>query len=164
MPNRFLLPLTMISAGGAAVVGGVFFAFSTFVMQALRRLPPAQGLAAMQSVNRAAPAPLFMLALFGTALTCVALGVAALRETGEPAAVHRLVGSALYLVAVVLTIVYHIPRNNALDTVDPTGADAAQRWRAYLPGWTAWNHVRTIASLAGATALILAIRVGERMT
>jgi uncharacterized membrane protein len=32
-------------------VGGIFFAFSAFVMKALDRLPPAQGIAAMQSIN-----------------------------------------------------------------------------------------------------------------
>lgn len=35
-------------------MGGVFFAFSTFVMDGLRRLPPAQGIAAMQSIMRRA--------------------------------------------------------------------------------------------------------------
>src|SRR5262245_56483306 len=56
--------LTVIAALGAALSAGVFFAFSTFVMQALRRLPDEQGLAAMQAINKAAPTPLFMLALF----------------------------------------------------------------------------------------------------
>ncbi|GAA4986027.1 hypothetical protein [Actinopolymorpha pittospori] len=47
--------LAVISAVGSGLVGGVFFGFSTFVMQALRRLPSAQGLAAMQAINVAAP-------------------------------------------------------------------------------------------------------------
>ena len=33
--------LTLISAVGAGVVAGIFFAFSTFVMKALDRLPQA---------------------------------------------------------------------------------------------------------------------------
>ena len=49
--------LTLVAAVGAGLVGGVFFAFSAFVMRALRGLPDEQGLAAMQAVNRAAPAP-----------------------------------------------------------------------------------------------------------
>ena len=36
---------------GAAMIGGVFFAFSSFVMKALARLPSAEGIAAMQSIN-----------------------------------------------------------------------------------------------------------------
>jgi uncharacterized membrane protein len=164
MPDRLLVPLTITSAVGAAVAGGVFFAFSAFVMKALHDLPPAQGLTAMQSINRAAPTAPFMLVLFGTALICVALGVVSLRHLDETVAVYRLVGGALYLVAVVLTVVYHVPRNDALATVDPAGVDAARKWLDYLSGWTAWNHVRSITSIAGAVAFTLAIRVGERVS
>src|SRR6185436_10873289 len=40
--------LTIGTAVGSGLVGGVLFGFSTFVMRALDRLPAAQGLAAMQ--------------------------------------------------------------------------------------------------------------------
>ena len=36
---------------GSAVIGGVFFAFSSFVMKALSRAPSNEGIAAMQSIN-----------------------------------------------------------------------------------------------------------------
>ncbi len=35
----------------SALVGGVFFAFSSFIMKALARVPSAEGIAAMQSIN-----------------------------------------------------------------------------------------------------------------
>jgi uncharacterized membrane protein len=35
--------VTLVGALGSALVAGVFFAFSTFVMPALVRLPPEQG-------------------------------------------------------------------------------------------------------------------------
>jgi uncharacterized membrane protein len=34
--------LTFVSALGSALVAGIFFAFSTFIMRALARLSPAQ--------------------------------------------------------------------------------------------------------------------------
>ena len=46
MPG-LLYPLTLIAAIGCGLVAGVFFAFSSFVMKALARLQPAQGVAAM---------------------------------------------------------------------------------------------------------------------
>jgi uncharacterized membrane protein len=46
-----LTALTFVAALGAALNGGVFFAFSTFVMSGLARLRPADGIAAMQSIN-----------------------------------------------------------------------------------------------------------------
>lgn len=49
--------VTLIAALGCGLVAGVFFAFSSFVMPALKRLPPAQGISAMQSINRLAVAP-----------------------------------------------------------------------------------------------------------
>jgi uncharacterized membrane protein len=65
--------LTFVSALGCGLMAGVFFAFSAFVMKALSRLPAAQGIAAMQSINVAAITPLFMAALFGTAVACLVL-------------------------------------------------------------------------------------------
>ena len=52
----------------------------------------------MQAINRAAPSPLFMTLLFGTAGVGVATAVSALRNLDEPAAVWQLVGAGLYLV------------------------------------------------------------------
>lgn len=43
--------LALVAAVGSALIGGAFFAFSSFVMGALGKLPPAQGVAAMQSIN-----------------------------------------------------------------------------------------------------------------
>ena len=152
--------LTVVAAVGSSVVGGVFLAFSVLVMKALRRLPPGQGIAAMQAVNVAAPAPLFMATLFGTALACAGLIVVSIGRSDGAAVACQLVGSALYLSAVVLTIVYHVPRNLALAAVDPNDAGAAVTWRRYLSGWTAWNHVRTATSVAAAVTLTVALRLG----
>ena len=150
--------LTIIAAVGAGVSAGVFFAFSTFVMKALGRLPTAQAISAMKAINKAAPTPLFMLALFGTAAVCVALSVVALRHLDQRWAVYLLAGSALYLACIVLTIVYHVPRNDALALVDPGSPGAARAWAQYFQPWTAWNHVRTVTALAGTTAFILTLR------
>jgi uncharacterized membrane protein len=150
--------LTIIAAVGAGVSAGVFFAFSTFVMKALGRLPTAQAISAMKAINKAAPTPLFMLALFGTAAVCIGLSIVALRHLDQRWAVYLLAASALYLASVVLTIVYHVPRNDALALVDPSRPGAAHAWAQYLQPWTAWNHVRTITALAGTTAFILALR------
>jgi hypothetical protein len=92
--------LTMITAVGAGVAGGVFFAFSTFVMPALHRLPKPQGMAAMQSINKAAPNPLFMAVLFGTFVLGVVVAVSGLRHRG-PATPWLVAGAAAYLVQIV---------------------------------------------------------------
>jgi len=158
MMDGFLFTLTLLSALGCAVVAGVFFAFSTFVMKALARLPSAQGIAAMQSINLAVITPLFMGALFGTALTCVALAVISALEWDEPEVIYQLAGSALYVFGTILvTIAFNVPRNDALAAVDPASADGANLWRRYVAEWTAWTHVRTAAALAAAASLTVAL-------
>ena len=149
--------LTIACAVGAGVVAGVFFAFSTFVMQGLRRVPASTGLSAMQGINLAAPTPLFMAALLGTGLGCTGLVVVAFTQWGDPGAPWALAGAASYLVSIVLTITYHVPRNDALAGVDPQAPDAAEHWRRYVTEWVPWNHVRTVACLAAAVLLTVSL-------
>lgn len=159
--DGFLYMVTLISALGCGVMAGVFFAFSALVMRALGRLPTAQAVTAMQAINTAAISPVFLVVLFGTGVSCVGLGVWSVFVWEEPFALHLLIGSALYLVgAVLLTIVYHVPRNEALANVEPRGADAEDHWIRYHSGWTTWNHLRGASSLAGAATLIIALHVG----
>ena len=49
--SDLVVALTLVTALGCGLNAGVFFAFSGFVMNGLRRLPAAQGIAAMQSIN-----------------------------------------------------------------------------------------------------------------
>ena len=65
--------VSLTTAIGCGLVAGVFLAFSGFVMAGLDRLPAAQGVAAMQSINRTAVRPPLMLAMLATAALCVAL-------------------------------------------------------------------------------------------
>lgn len=144
----------LATALACALVGGVLYAFSAFVMRGLADLPPLGGLAAMQSINRAALHPAVLSPLLLTAAACLGVGVAGARA-GEP---WTVTGAALYLVGtVVVTGAANVPRNEALARVDATAPDAADRWRAYLRGWVAWNHVRTTASLAASAALVAAV-------
>ncbi len=113
--NHLLFALKLFSALGCGLVAGVFFAFSTFVMNALARLQAKEGIAAMQSINITAINPLFMVALFGTAAACIFLAVSSLLNWQQPGAAYLLVGSLLYLVGTVLvTIAFNVPLNDAL--------------------------------------------------
>jgi len=160
MMDGIFFMLTLLAALGCGVMAGVFFAFSAIVMRALGRLPAEQGVAAMQAMNRAAISPAFLATLLGTAVACVALAVASPFVWHEQFAPFLIVGSALYLAAIVLTKVYHVPRNEALASVEPRGAGAAGHWARYLSGWTAWNHLRAAAALAATIAFTLALHAG----
>ncbi len=159
MLERYLFSLTFTAAIGCGLAAGVFFAFSTFVMPALARLQPAQGIAAMQSMNITAINPLFMLALFGTAVACLFLGVLALLKWHQPSSVYLLVGSLLYLIgSILVTMVFNVPLNEALAAVKPDSAEGTTLWSNYLSNWTLWNHVRTVTALAAAALLTITLR------
>jgi uncharacterized membrane protein len=154
----WLFVLTLLTALGSGLMAGVFFAFSAFVMKALARLSPAEGIAAMQSINITVINPLFMAAFLGTTAAGLVVAIAALFRWSEPGAVYLLAGGALYLVGCfVVTGAFNVPRNNALAAAAPNDPDAHGLWADYMSRWTAWNHVRTAASLAAAAVLTLAL-------
>jgi uncharacterized membrane protein len=156
--NRWLFVLTLIATLGCGLIAGVFFAFSAFVMQALARLPPSAGIAAMQAINVAVLNPWFMGAFLGTAVACILALISSLWRWHEPGAVYLCVGSALYLVgSLLVTIVCNVPKNEALASVAPADPDGASRWADYVASWTAWNHVRTAAALAAAASFSVAL-------
>ena len=158
MVGGLLFVLICLCALGSGLIAGVFFAFSAFVMTALGRLPPDQGIAAMQSINVAVINPWFFAAFFGTAVACVVLAIVALLRWSEPGTIVLLAGSLLYLVGTILvTMRLNVPLNDALAAVQPASAEAAGLWPRYLAEWTAWNHLRTAASLAAAAAFIVAL-------
>jgi len=148
--------LTLAAALGSGLVAGVFFAFSSFVMNGLAGLPPAHGVAAMRSINVAAISRWFLSLFLGTAVACAWLAVSSLSRWHEPGAIYGLLGSVAYLVgAFVVTIAFNVPRNEALARQD--ASEAVQRWRRYVAEWTAWNHVRTLAAVVAAALLVLAL-------
>jgi uncharacterized membrane protein len=158
MNNRLLIGLIYCSALGCGLVAGVFLAFSSFVMPALARLPAAQGIAAMQSINIAVINPIFLGVFFGTAVGCVALIVQSLSSWTKPWAAYLLAGGLLYLLGTLLvTILFNVPRNDALAAIDPNGTASANLWSHYVAGWTAWNHVRGAAAMGAAVSLMVAL-------
>lgn len=143
---------------GAGAVGGVFYAFSSFVMPAIERLQPADGIKAMQSINVTAERPAFMVAFMGTTLLAGYLGVRGLVDRGDRRATLLMTGSALYLVGTfLLTVVHHVPLNNQLADVHPHAAGAAAHWKDYLSKWNGANHVRGLASIGAAAAFMGAL-------
>ncbi len=156
--NLFFV-LKFLAAMGCGLIAGVFFAFSSFVMKALAQQPPAQGIAAMQSINITVINPLFMTAFVGTAVICLALAGSLLLRWHQPGAVLLLVGSLLYLVGTFLvTMVGNVPLNNALAIADPNSTEGVKLWASYLTRWTFWNHVRTIAAFAAAITFTMTLR------
>jgi uncharacterized membrane protein len=142
--------LTLLTALGAATFGGAMFAFSAFVMHGLDRLPHATAVAAMQQINLSAPRPPLVLVMVGTSLLAVVTAVVS-------GSLLVIAGCAAYLASVAITGGFHIPRNNALAGVDPTGAGAPAAWTTYSAAWQRGNHLRAASALGGALLLVLSL-------
>jgi uncharacterized membrane protein len=150
-----LLALVLVTALGAGLAAGVFFAFSNFVMAALGRIPAAEGIRAMQEINVTVINPLFMAVLFGTGLLGLAVIVAALADWDDAYSPFLVGAGVTYVVGtVVVTMAFNVPRNNEVARQDPKSAATEEVWGRYLREWTAWNTVRTVASAATMVALV----------
>ncbi|AZO60770.1 MAG: DUF1772 domain-containing protein [Mesorhizobium sp.] len=155
---KILPALTFIAAIGSGVVGGVFFAFSNFVMAALARLPVPAGIAAMNSINITVITPAFMTALFGTGLICLVLIAAAIAGWSQSGSYWLLAGAVIYLVGnPIVTMIFNVPLNDALAAVDPASSNGAAVWANHLRQWVMWNHVRTITAIVAMACFILAL-------
>ncbi|PZO78716.1 MAG: hypothetical protein DI629_11150 [Mesorhizobium amorphae] len=154
--NAIFLSTLIFACVGAGLVGGIFFAFSTFVIHALDRLPAVESIAAMQSINVAVLNPLFFAAFFGTGLAAAVL----LASTAFlPSNTRAFVIAALlaYVVgSIFVTVSMNVPLNENLASL-PASAFSLQSWRDFRDPWLFWNHVRTACSLAAAAGFALAL-------
>lgn len=146
------------AALGSSLVAGVFFAFSAFVMHALGRLPAAQAIAVMQSINVAVINALFMAAFLGTTVLCLGIAVFALLDLQNAVSPYLFTGALLYLVGGFgVTMCCNVPRNNRLATLAPDDRRSTPVWTEYLRSWTAWNHARTVAAFTASALFIVAL-------
>ncbi len=156
--NQFLPIIATTALLGSALVGGVFFAFSSFVMKALARAPSAQGIAAMQSINIAVINPSFLGAFMGTAVLSLGVGGLALTGWNHPSVLLFLGGVISYLVGTFLvTMLGNVPLNDQLAAVPATDPAALKVWEHYLNRWTMWNHVRTASAVVAALLFSLGL-------
>jgi uncharacterized membrane protein len=154
--------LTSLAALFSAAAGGMMYTFSTFVMRGLDRTGPVDAITAMRGINAEANTnPAFLLGYFSATILALVVGVIAVVRLNQPGSWWLLVGAICAILGAVITMAFNVPLNNHLDTVNPDGlsvADAAREWQAYMSTWTAWNHVRTLTSFAGAALLLVGLR------
>jgi uncharacterized membrane protein len=126
--------------------------------EALNRLPAAQSIAAMQSINDAVFNPLFATTFFGTTAACLILGIASVFMWRRPAGIYHVAGSLLFLIGTIfVTFAFNVPKNEALAKIEPTNPSNAAVRASYFTGWMFWNHVRGAAAFAAAASLTRAL-------
>lgn len=150
--------LPLLVSLGSALVGGVFFAFSAFVMKALAQLPAAHGIAAMQRINVVVLNPLFLGVFVGTAVLAAICVLAGFFPWGTTRSGLLLTaGLAFLLGSFGVTAACNVPRNERLGRMDSESDAAAAYWPVYVREWLRWNHVRTLASVVASIAAALSL-------
>jgi len=139
-----------------AFVGGVFLAFSDFIMRSLVLTGGHGGVEAMQVINREVFRWVFMALFLGMAAGSVAIAVYAWIAIDGTAGAMILAAALVYLVLCFgVTVIFNVPMNEALAGMETSSEAARDYWlQTYVPRWTLWNTVRTAASTVSAALLM----------
>ena len=142
-----------------AVVGGVFLAFSDFIMRALALTSGQGGAEAMQVINREVFRWVFMALFLGMAAASVLIAIASTGYIAAGPGVPLLTGALVYLLGCfAVTVFANVPMNEALAGMDVATPAARDYWsRTYVPRWTWWNSVRAVACLTASGLMLIGL-------
>ena len=149
----FLLPFSILAY---ALVGGVFLAFSDFIMRSLSLTSGTNGMETMQTINREVFRWIFMALFLGmAAVSLLIIGYAA-TNLNVPAGTLIILAGIIYLIGCFgVTVVCNVPMNEALARMDLSSTTTREYWTTvYLPRWTFWNTIRTLACVLSAALLL----------
>ncbi len=158
MSNTWFFVAIEIAIIACGIVSGVFLTFSDFVMRSLDRAKTSAGVEVMQVINREVFRTVFMVLLLGmSALSPALIGYAYFKLVG-PASTLIMTGGVVYIIGVfVVSLVFNVPMNKHLDTLQYANPEAATYWTStYMPRWTFWNYVRAITAGVAATCFLAA--------
>ena len=155
--SPFFFILIQLSILAYALVAGVFLAFSDFIMRSLSLTGGTGGVEAMQVINREVFRWVFMALFLGmAAVSLVIVGYGA-TNLAHPSGGLILLAGLLYLIGCFgVTVFFNVPMNEALAGMNLSEDATRAYWTGtYLPRWTFWNTVRTLACGASAALLLL---------
>ena len=142
-----------------AFVGGVFLAFSDFIMRSLAHTGGTGGVDAMQVINREVFRWVFMTLFIGMApVSLVIAGYSWFSIGGAPGTLIMLAGLIYLFGCFGVTVFCNVPMNEALAGMDITEQATGDYWtNTYLPRWTFWNTVRTVACAISAVLMLFGL-------
>ena len=146
----------------SAVIGGVFSAFSEFIMSALLRLDASAGIGSMQQINRTVIRTQFVAGIILIAPLSIAFAIYGWTMLDGTARLMLILAPIIYVPSVFLmTIFGNVPMNNMLEKLDRDTQASEPYWRHYGRVWTRLNHFRTwgcvftaLTYLVGSVAIV----------
>lgn len=131
----------------SAALFGFFYAWICSTMWGLDQADPRVAISAMQAMNASVRNSVFAPAFFGAQFALLISAIMVWWSGGARAAAF--LGAAAVITClggVALTMVVHIPMNEALAMVDVPADESAAAiiWADYSPAWQVWNITRTV--------------------
>ena len=159
--NTLTIVATIAAIVGTALIGGIFFAFSNFVMKALERVPSSEGMLAMQMINVTVLNRWFLGVFMGTAVVSLILAIVAIAGWTSAHSPFLLGGAVCYIGGTWLVTAFgNVPLNDKLAAVEAGDPASSSVWEHYLSRWTTLNSRRTGAALLAAVLFSIGLRTG----
>jgi uncharacterized membrane protein len=134
MTYDWILFAILFLALWSAIVGGIFWAFSDFIMKALVRAEPAAGIEAMQQINKTVIGTQFVIGILLIPVLSIGLAVYAWGSlTGLPLFALLLAAVVFVPSVFLMTLAGNVPMNNRLAALDPTSEEGTAYWEALWP-------------------------------
>lgn len=152
----FLIQFTILAY---AFIGGVFLAFSDFVMRSLAMTGGHGGIEAMQMINREVFRWVFMTLFLGLAVASLIIAAyGAFALTGTAGTLIMLAGLCYLVGCFGVTVFINVPMNEALAGMEMSRTSTRDYWlETYVPRWTFWNSIRTMACAVSAALLLFGL-------
>ena len=158
--NTLTIVATITAIVGTALVGGIFLAFSNFVMKALERVPSSEGMLAMQTINVTVLNRWFLGVFMGTAVVSLILAIVAIAGWTSAESPYLLGGAVAYIGGTWLVTAFgNVPLNNELAAVEARDPKSSKIWDHYLEYWTTLNTRRTGAALVAAVLFSIGLSI-----
>jgi len=137
-------------------IGGVYFAFSFFVMQSLKKTGDSDAIRTMNAINVVILKSPFMLLFFFSSFIAFILFL-------ENLILYKIISnegfaSLIFLVGMfICTATKNVPLNNKLADFDfnDSNRNPEIEWNDYYKNWIKWNHIRTASCFLSMVLLLI---------
>ena len=137
-------------------IGGVYFAFSFFVMQSLKETSASDAIRTMNTINLVILKSPFMILFFFSSFIAFLLFL-------ENLILYKLMSnegfaSLIFLLGMfICTATKNVPLNNKLADFDfnDSNCNPEIEWNDYYTYWIKWNHVRTTSCFTSMVLLLI---------
>lgn len=155
---QILDSLLIAAAIGSGLIGGVFYAFSSLIMPAFRKVPADHAISVMRSINVRVMKSSFLAVFIGTGLLCLVTGIQSVFLWEHTRSKLIFAAGGIYLVgSILVTGLRNVPLNHQLAVQKDNGLH--DFWFSYTAAWTRWNHIRTIACVVSSGLFILSLLI-----